>query len=433
MAAEVIHLNVRKPAAKVFLILLLLAATVWSYFALCWYLGNTLAEYFNMDDNSLRMAGIAESLAPNDPLTHWRLGDVSQQKLPPDQIAQAIKEYEKAVSLSPNDYRFWTSLGTALEQADEDTRSELALRHAVALAPSYAYPHWYLGNLLLRSNRYDEAFGELRRATEADAGLRPQLFNIAWQIYGQNVELLKKAVGDAPGVRAEFSLYLLSQKRYDEGIQLWNSLTEPDKSANKSTGESLVSALLGVQRFHNAMQVWNDIAPGLTSRAQVGEIVDGGFEEDIIQGNQMAFLWQVQPAPQTQIGIDPATAHNGSRSLRLLFQVRGKLDSIGVSELVPVAAGTQYDLDYYFKTEKLQSGGTPLVQISDAGDGSVLVSSAPAASGDNDWQPVSLSFKTGLKTQAVVVKIVRGSCGDTQVCPIFGAIWYDDFSVKRRG
>src|SRR5882724_2068410 len=182
MPAELIQLNARHPATRVCMILLLIAATFWSYFAVRWYLGNTLAEYLTMDENGLQMARVAESLAPGDPLPHWRLGDVSEKKLPADQLDRAIREFEKAVSLSPNDYRFWTSLGTALEQAGANTRAEQSLRQAVALAPAYAYPHWYLGNLLLRSSRYDEAFAELRLASEANTALRPQLFNITCEI-----------------------------------------------------------------------------------------------------------------------------------------------------------------------------------------------------------------------------------------------------------
>jgi Flp pilus assembly protein TadD len=93
---------------------------------------------------------MAASMAPNDPLTHWRIGQVSQKLLPLDQQGPAVVEYERAVSLSPYDYRFWMSLGVAQEQAGNPAKAEEALKRAIALAPAYAYPHWYLGNLLLR-------------------------------------------------------------------------------------------------------------------------------------------------------------------------------------------------------------------------------------------------------------------------------------------
>src|SRR2546430_3139009 len=76
-----------------------------SWFVVRWYVGNTIAEYFHPDDRRLETAQMAVLLAPDDPLPHWSLGYLIQKELPPDQISVAIAEYEKAASLSPNDYR----------------------------------------------------------------------------------------------------------------------------------------------------------------------------------------------------------------------------------------------------------------------------------------------------------------------------------------
>src|SRR5215212_10354228 len=107
MPQELLQLNTRSIVVKLLLVVLLLAAVVWSYFVVRWYAGNTLAENFDPAENNLRVAEMAASLAPDDPLTHWRVAQVRQKLLPLDQQAQSLAEYEKAVSLSPNDYLFW--------------------------------------------------------------------------------------------------------------------------------------------------------------------------------------------------------------------------------------------------------------------------------------------------------------------------------------
>ncbi|HSB26602.1 MAG TPA: tetratricopeptide repeat protein, partial [Pyrinomonadaceae bacterium] len=225
MPHDLIQLDARKKIARIGFILVIALAAVWSYYAFRWFLGNTMAEYFNTGESNLELAKIARTLSPNDPLTNWRVGQVAQKKLPLDQSALALVDYEKAVSLSPNDYRFWMSLGVAREQAGETEKAELALRQAIALAPAYAYPHWYLGNLLLRQGRYDEAFSELRTAGESDPEeLRGQLFNLLWQVYGSDIESLKRAVGTNAETRANFVLYLLGQQKRDEGMVIWQSL-----------------------------------------------------------------------------------------------------------------------------------------------------------------------------------------------------------------
>lgn len=432
MPSELFQLDVRRRPTKIVIILTLILATGWAYFALRWYLGNTLAEYFHADLDDVDMARLAVSLAPNDPLTHWRLGQIYQKRLPLDQQELVIAEYQKAVNLSPNDYRLWNALGTAYEQSGSTAKAEQALRQAVALAPAYALPHWYLGNLLLRDGRYDNAFAELRIASEAYAELRPQFFGNVLQIYGSDLQAMENAVGRSPGTRAEFAFYLLKQHGIQDGLSVWNNLSEEEKKQNRANGNSIVKTLIGERKVHEAVRVWNTLAPDPNYQVTTGRMFDGGFEAAVAHGPDMVFGWQVGSLAQLQMGIDPSESHSGFRSLRLIFQVRGKLDAIQVSELVPVDPATEYDFECYVKTRKLQTASPPYIQIFDASKGNVLATSEAAPNGDNDWTRIAFSFKTGDKTEAVQVRMGRDGCGEDQVCPIFGAVWYDDFSIKQR-
>ncbi|MGH9961230.1 MAG: tetratricopeptide repeat protein, partial [Pyrinomonadaceae bacterium] len=328
-------------------------------------------------------------------------------------------------------YRFWMALGTALEQLGEVERGEKALRRATELAPSYAYPRWYLGNLLLRSGRYDQAFAELRAAADADPDLRSQLLNSAWAIYVKDLDSFVNAVGTSASARAELAMYLVGRQRFEDGILLWQRLNEVETRQNQKHGETIVSDLVSAKRFHQAAEVANDLVPGPAYRAGEGRFVDGGLEDDLIaQGG--VFGWQVNSSQQARVGIDPNRGHNSNRSLRIVFQVPSKLDSISVSQLVPVRSDTQYDFECYVKSQDLQSGSTPRIEIVDAADGQGITGSDQASSGSTDWRLITLSFKTGAKTEAVTVRISRTSCGEDPVCPIFGTVWYDDFNLKRR-
>jgi Carbohydrate binding domain/Tetratricopeptide repeat len=431
MAKEIIQLNIRKPAIRVVVLLFLLAACSVSYVALSWYAGNTLAENFASDERDIDVAKFGTTLTPKDPLAHWRFGQIFETGRPLDGLNDAIAEYEKAISLSPNDYRFWLALGMAHERAGDPVKGEQAMRKALSLAPSYAVPRWYLGNLLVRSGKYDEAFAELRSASEANAEFVPQLFNLIWAVYGADYDATSKALGNRADLRANFAFYLVNRQKFEEGLKVWSTLTATEKTDNKSSGDQLVAALIKAGRVYDAMNVWNDIAPTPSSRAVVDHIVDGSFEDVSNYGPENAFNWQVKNR-QIQIDIDPAQGHKGGRSLRMVFQVRSQLDSIIATDLVPISPDTQYDFEFYVRSQELQSGATPLIQIITLTDNTVLAASPEAPNGDKDWQRVALSFKTPPKAEAVMVKITRGSCADTEVCPIFGTLWYDDFSFKRR-
>ncbi len=418
--------------AKVVMSFTLVLALLASWFVVRWYVGNTVAEYFQPEENRLQMAEMSVALAPSDPLVHWRLAYLMETEFPPDQISRAVSEYEKAAALSPNDYRYWMHFGKALEQAGTIDRAEKAMRESVRLAPSYALPHWYLGNLLLRTDRYAEGFAELRVASEANEEFQPQLFNLAWQLNRDNFEELTASIGNTPGARAAFSRYLMARGKFDEGLRVWNSLTETEKRSTRAVTSDILASLIGARRFHDAVAVWNDVAPGPNYHAQPGHIVDAGFEDNIAHGPNAVFGWQVQQVPQVQIGIDPNSGHSGNRSLRILFQVRSHLDAVDVAQLVPVNPNTEYEFECYVKTERLESAATPSIEIIDAGDGLVLAGSTAAPAGNSNWQRVSLQVKTGANTSGIRVKVMRASCPESQICPIFGTVWYDDFDLKPR-
>ncbi len=431
MPDQVMHLKASTPT-KLIMLLVVALAFLTTWFVVRWYVGNTMAEYFALERQRLESAQFAVGLAPKDPLPQWRLGNLIETELPPDQINQSVAAYERAVSLAPNDYRFWTSLGQALEQAGEADKAEKALREAVRLAPSYAYPRWYLGNLLIRSDRYSEGFQELQRASDANPELQSQMFNLVWQVHQDDFEALKSAIGNTPEKRAQFSKYLLARNRFDEGLRLWNSLTESEKRVRRYVGDALIGSLLGQNRFHQAVVIWNDVAPGTAYRAAIDHIVDPRFEDNVAHGPTAIFGWQVESQSQVQVGIDANIGHEGQRSLRLFFQVRARLEGLKVSQLVPVQANKEYELEYYVMTERLESAATPHVEIVDPRDDKVLGNSAPVADGNNNWQRISMSFKTGATTEAVRIRITRNQCADNTVCPIFGTVWYDDFDLKPR-
>ena len=430
MPDQVVQFKV-SPLARIILLLTMLLSLTAAWFVLRWYVGNTLAEYFNPENARLQIAETAVSLAPSDPLTHWRLGDFIHKRLPPDQIPLAVAEFERAVSLSPRDYRYWTAWGQALEQAGEYEEAEKVLLEAVRLAPAYSFPRWHLGNLLLRRGRYEGAFSQLRQASEANEDLRPQLFAVAWQVYGDDFEALQTAVGNRADTRAQFALHLIQRSRFDEGLRVWNTLSDSEKKDHVSVADSLIASLIASKRFRTAAELWNQIAPDATYRAEPGQMVDPGLESDVSHTPSFLFGWQVPDVPEIQTGITTNMGHNSSRSLRMFFQVRSTVAPIAVTQLVIVQPNTSYSFECYTKTENLISATTPAIIIEDAGDGAELAASAKLPAGDTDWSQVSLSFKAGLKTEAIRVKIYRASCDqENPVCPIFGTVWYDNFALK---
>jgi tetratricopeptide (TPR) repeat protein len=431
---ELILVDLHAVNRRVLMLIPLVLFLLGGWFAIRWYVGNTVAEYGpSAEDGGLDSARVAINLAPRDPLTHWRLGRLEQKDFGKVPLDAGAKHFAEAVELSPRDYRLWMDLGRALEDSGDVARAEAALRHAITLAPAYAYPHWYLGNLLLRAGRTDEAFTELRFVAESAQPLRAQVFSLALQVMGDDSEALKRAMGGSTELRAQLASYLIANQKLDEGLRFWNSLTPREKKEQHETGESLLKAFAAIKKFHNAISVAQELATNETTKPAVNELFNGGFENTTVAAGSSIFGWQITSIPAAQAAIDSGQFHSGSRSLRLILKSTTTLALTTVSQLIVVQPATHYRLQYYARVDDMRSAGTPIFEIVDETDNSVLGASAPAPSGTVDWGVFSIDFTTKANTEGIRLRINRALCGEDPVCPIFGTVWYDDFNIQPAG
>jgi hypothetical protein len=421
------------PTTRWVLLLPAVFALMVSWFAVRWYVGNTLAEYSPTAENGgVDMARVAARWAPGDPFTHWRLASLEEKVFSAANLAGAAREYQLAVTLSPYDYRYWMELGRALEATGDVTSGEKALKRAVDLAPAYSHPRWHYGNLLLRAGKQDEAFAQLALAAKSDDQMRPPVFVLAWQVYDGDVDKIAAAACPFIPVRMQFATYLVGLSKVEEAMRVWRTVSPADRKTESVLGEEFKMALMYYKHFRPLLEVTQATDPAADGPVPE-QIWNGDFERDLQPTSEKDVYWIINSRPAARIGGD-STAHSGKGSLRILFKSDDKLDTVGVAQTIAVTPGTQYHFEGYIRTEDLTSGGMPSISILDATNEGVLVSSPPAPSGTNDWQKVTLDFKTGATSDGIIVKVTRAPCAEQeQVCPIFGTIWYDDFSLKRVG
>jgi len=430
--SSVITLSFNPPALRWLLIIPALLAVTGATFAVRWYVGNTVAEYTSTpDDDGIEMARLAVRWAPANAVTHWRLGSL-QERFSMSNLAAAVGEYRTAVEVGPYDFRYWLELGRALEASGDSQNAESALRRAVELAPSYSHPHWQYGNLLLRQGRIDEAFAHLSRAAESDLRMQAPVFALASQVFGDDQAALARAL-PSPALRIQFALSLIQAGKPDAAIAIARSTTAADRKSETAATDELVKAFINGHHYHAALSLLRDSRTDTSSLAAPEQIWNGGFETPLIAGDTNTFHWAITSQSQTPIEIDNGQAHSGKGSLRIIFKSSAKLDTIPISQIVIVEPDTQYKIQFYVRTEGLISAGTPLVAVKDLA-GQLLASSSPIAGGSHDWQVVTLTFKSRPKEEGIQISFARASCGEKDlICPIFGTVWYDDFTLQRIG
>lgn len=412
------------------LLLPALLAILGSWFVVRWYVGDTVAEYAPpVEEGGIEMARLAVRWAPDDPLTHWRLGMLEKKVFSAENMAAAVREYQLAVALSPNDYRYWMDLGRALESAGDKENGEKALRRAVDLAPAYSHPRWHFGNLLLREGKLAEAFEQLGYAAEADNQMRSQVFGLAMQVFDGDINEIARVAAVSAAARIQFAIYLSTMARFDDAMRMWATISPADRQGQRELSQELKTSLIASKQFRAALNVMRETDPN-TSLPQLEQIRNGGFESSLPAPGADSFDWVVNSRSPAQIGID-SRAHNGSGSLRILFRAPNTLEKIQLSQTVIVEPGAKYRFEYYFRTEDLTTANTPILMIQDAVDNATLAETVPLPSGTNDWQRVTFEFKTNPKHDGMTIGFRRAPCGEEQICPIFGTVWYDDFSLQR--
>ena len=428
---SVVTISFKAPATRWLLLLPALLAILGAWFVVRWYVGNTVAEYApSAEEGGIEMARMATRWAPGDPLTHWRLASFEEKVFSADNLADAAREYQMAVALSPNDYRYWMELGRALEANGDSESAEKALRRAVELAPAYSHPRWSLGNLLLREGKVDESFQQLGRAAEADDEIRPHVFGLAFRVLGGDLDVIAKIACPTALGRAQFAIFLARLRRFDDAVRMWSTISPADRQEQKARGEELRQVLTEAKQFRASVALMREIDPN-ASLPSPGQFSNGGFESDLAPTSATGFDWIFSSRPPVQISID-SRAHTGHGSLRIIFKEPRSLDLIPLLQTVLVEPDTQYRVECYVRTEDLNSVSTPVVVISDTIGSATLGASPPLPTGTSDWQRITFDIKTKPNSDGVIIRFFRPPC-EEKICPIFGTVWYDDFNLQRIG
>jgi tetratricopeptide (TPR) repeat protein len=381
-----------------------------------------------MQDGRIALVNQAVRVGPSDPFAHYARALVLSQ---PGQLADATKEFEKAVALRPGDYVLWLDLGNARDQSGDQDGALVAFKEAMRLAPYYARPRWQNGQLLLRAGRRDEAFDSLRGAVASRPTLLPEVIDLAWRAYGGDVAAVQRAVQPQTNQdRLVLSRFFARQGRMAEAVQLFRAAREIPGSERLA----FLRELLDAKQFKEAYEIWSGGRKQTDSASGDGldSITDGSFE-NTISADDPGFGWQLAlRAAAVSLSLESNQPYAGTYSLLLRFGGDAQASTRLIKQLVRVSPLTHYRLSFAARTEKLVTGGAPLVIVTDASskDESELAQSLPLPIGTNGWRDYSVEFTTKDTTGAVVIGVRRQNC-TSDPCPVFGNIWFDAFSLQK--
>ena len=386
-----------------------------------------LAKYAG-DSLSGETARAAARMSPEDAETHSALGLVLYNL---KGSRGAVEEFERSAALRPRDYFLWLQLGRARDEAGDAAGAVAALREAMRLAPFYSEPRWQYGNVLYRRGRFDEAFAEMRRASESNPSLYPAFADIAWGTYRGDARAVEAVASPRTGAERLALARLFARKgSADEALALFRAAGTVDAADRKT----FLRELLNARQFRAAYEVWagGQGLGGVEAGAGLGRFTEPGFEGRV-NTSEAGFGWrQERQLEGVTLSLDPQAPNSGARSLLIEWGGHANPGVSVISQLVLVEPGARYRLSFYARTEGVKTGGPPFVVVSDASapESRALAQSKTLPQGTSGWQEYEAEFVSPPKTEAVLVSLLRQPC-DASPCPMFGRVWLDDFSIRK--
>ncbi|HEY2866271.1 MAG TPA: carbohydrate binding domain-containing protein [Pyrinomonadaceae bacterium] len=423
-------INARTARGRMMLAAAVAVSFLLIWFGVRWQIGSMLAELTSPSDpNAKYIAETAEALAPHDPQAAWLSAETHKDLLQPEKVDPSIFGFERTVRSSPNDYRWWIELARIRAQAGQTAQAEEAFRQALTLAPSYAFPHWQLGNFLLREARPDEAFGEFKLASGNTLAYRDQIFALAWDYYDHDPAKLEAIAADSPDVRVSLALFYAARGQAADSLRVWNTLTDEQKSANPQTARVIAQALTEKRFFLQGIEFSRQV--GIDPDSEAERVTNGDFEQSLGSPDENYYGWNVERGDgKVEVSPDSSVKHEGNRSLKINFRTFVKPEMSDPWQIVAAEPGTSYELYFWARTENLRSAGMPLIQIVDPVDNRLIAVSPAISTGTNDWQEIEIGFQAPSDVDGFVIRLSRAYCGDT--CPIVGLLWLDDFRLVKR-
>lgn len=342
-------------------------------------------------------------------------------------VERAEFHAQRAINLSPYDYRLRLTLAMAREASGNRAAAEDALKEALALAPANGAAHWRMANLLVREGKIAESLDHFKAAIAYDSQLLGASLDLIWRTSHGNVDAVAAVTGDDSRAKLKLARFLLQQSRVNEAVSVLGGV---DRSARLASPDSpaFLNALIAAGQFGVARGLWGSFVGAET---QSTSIWNGGFESDILK-DFAQFDWSFAQSEYARLNIDATVARTGSRSLKITFVGRDttNLDN-AVKQLVVVKPGESYKIECYVKTGELLTSEGPKVVVSDAVSNGVIASSEPVAAGSNDWRSLSFVFVAPAgRSSAVYVSITRKPKYSYDE-PTKGSVWFDDFTMKE--
>jgi tetratricopeptide (TPR) repeat protein len=375
----------------------------------------------------------ATRLEPKNPEYWFRLGHFQQFNLEDPDSTKAAASFQKAIAILPSYTDAWLELATTEELNGQAAEAGEAYAKAKQSYPASADVAWRYGNFLLREGQLPEAFGELKRAIEADPLRAAATFSRVYRADPNIDEILDKVLPAKKSVYVDVIAEAAGSGQLAVARTVWGRLLDLHPQLEIREFDPLVARLIEAKDDEAARKVWEqgtnrmNLPPLLQPKGSV--VWDPSFESGM---NGKWFAWNFQPLAQgVQAELDTTEKLTGSKSLRLSFDGQHNPNLDIACTLGIVEPGRHYLFSGWIKSKDITTGQGVRFHIQGLGAANPAVTATRELHGTNPWTFIGESWTAEAGVHRVRICISREPSDNPDV-RISGTTWIEDVNLAPK-
>ena len=309
-------------------------------------------------------------------------------------------EWERAVRLSPLEASHWIGLGTRAEVERDYPRAEKYLLHAAQVDVGFE-PRWALMNFYFRRGNLPEFSVWTRRALEISYGDLTPVFRLCWLATSdpRAIERMLPPAGQpvAKATELQYLQFLLGTRRFDAARPIAYGIAAQADDGNLPI---LIQYCDAMVEGHTdaALDVWNvlcrrKLIPFDPLTPAGGNVITNG--DFRIKPAEHGFDWRIPRIDGVFVTV--AAASEGSPSAggaSLEMSGNEPEECLLMAQIVPVAPGRRYHLDYEYRGAAAEDDSGLRWEIDTLDSPSVAIHSDDLKM-TGDWSTGRLNFNPG--------------------------------------
>lgn len=337
-------------------------------------------------------------------------------------LDETISNLRTAVYLNPYESRYWLELASAYQVAGRIDEQAQSVEHAVEADPTTPNVAWEAANFFLIQGNLGKALLYFRTVLANDPDAVNYALQLCWRATGDVNQMFDQGLPRRTDLYLSFLQLLVAKQEVAAAENAWDHLIGLQQTFPPKLVFPYFRLLLAKQEVSTATTAWQQLAQvdkEIQSYLPSGEnlIVNGGFEEDLLNGG---FDWWYESNPHATLAIDTDQFYGGTRSLSVTFDGRNAPD-VGIAQFIPVKPDTDYEFSAESRTQDIDSASGPRFAIADAYTKSSYVLTDDLL-GTNPWHKQQARFHTGPSTNLLLLKVIRQPAAPL----IRGKLWIDD-------